>query len=115
MPAWLKPTLWGAAAGAAALAILGFGWGGWVTGGAAEQMAKERSQQAVVAALTPICLEQSKVDPDQEVRLAALKRASFYQRRDTLMDFGWATMPGSSDPDRAVAEACLMQLAKTFK
>ena len=32
----VKPALWGAAAGAIALAIVGFNWGGWVTGGTAE-------------------------------------------------------------------------------
>lgn len=43
--------LWGAAAGAAALAVVGFSWGGWVTGGNAEAMTLKRSQAAVVAVL----------------------------------------------------------------
>lgn len=38
-PDWLKPALYGALAGATALAIAGFSWGGWVTGGTAEQIA----------------------------------------------------------------------------
>ena len=37
----VKPALWGAAAGAIALAIVGFNWGGWVTGGTAEFDRKE--------------------------------------------------------------------------
>ena len=37
-PEWLKPGLVGAGVGAVALAAVGFGWGGWVTGGAAESM-----------------------------------------------------------------------------
>ena len=32
-PAQLKPALWGAVGGAIALAIVGFTWGGWMTGG----------------------------------------------------------------------------------
>ena len=32
-PKWLKPTLYEAAGGAIALAVVGFSWGGWVTGG----------------------------------------------------------------------------------
>jgi hypothetical protein len=31
-----RSVLWGAAARAIALAIMGFSWGGWMTGGAAE-------------------------------------------------------------------------------
>jgi alpha/beta superfamily hydrolase len=62
-PEWLKPGLYGALAGAAALAIVGFSWGGWVTGGTAKQMAGDQARIEVVAALVPICMEQSKQDP----------------------------------------------------
>jgi hypothetical protein len=31
-----------------------------------------------------------------------------------LMKTGWATMPGSSDPDRSVAKACVEKLATLF-
>ena len=51
----LKPALMGAAGGAIALAIVGFMWGGWVTGGTAEQTARTRADAAVVTALAPIC------------------------------------------------------------
>ena len=43
-----RSALWGAAAGAIALAIVGFSWGGWVTGGTAETLAKNRAATAVV-------------------------------------------------------------------
>jgi hypothetical protein len=55
--ATVRAGLWGAAAGAIALAIVGFSWGGWVTGGSAETLAKNRATTAVVTALTPICVE----------------------------------------------------------
>jgi hypothetical protein len=38
----LKPALWGAVAGAGALAIVGFTWGGWVTGGKADVLARQQ-------------------------------------------------------------------------
>jgi hypothetical protein len=40
-PEWLKPGLYGAACGAVALAVIGFSWGGWVTGGTARTMAAD--------------------------------------------------------------------------
>jgi hypothetical protein len=114
IPKWLKPGLYGAAVGAVALAIVGFAWGGWVTGGTAEKMASELGRLEVVAALVPICVEQSKQDPQASETLVELKKANSYQRSDMLMKTGWATMPGSSDPDRYVAKACMEQLAISF-
>jgi hypothetical protein len=110
----MKPALYGAAAGAIALAIVGFTWGGWVTGGTAEQMASDQARKEVVAALVPICVEQSRQDPQLEETLAELKAASTYQRSDMLMTAGWATMPGSVDPNRYVAQACMEKLADQF-
>lgn len=113
-PEWLKPGLYGAIAGAVALAIVGFSWGGWVTGGTAKEMARDQARQEVVAALVPICLEQSKQDPQVIETLAELKDAGSYQRSDLLMKAGWATMPGSSDPNRDVARACMEKLTAQF-
>ena len=113
-PEWVKPGLYGAAVGAAALAIVGFSWGGWVTGGKAAQMASDQARMEVVAALVPICVEQSTQDPKVVETLALLKDANRYRRSDMLMDAGWATMPGSNDPNRNVASACMDELAAQF-
>ena len=43
----IKPVLWGAVGGAILLAIIGFNWGGWVTTGTAEAMAKDIAANAV--------------------------------------------------------------------
>jgi len=114
IPEGLKPGLKGAVAGAAALAILGFTWGGWVTGGTAKEMAADQAKLEVVSALVPICIQQSSQDPQVVETLAQLKDASNYQRSDMLMKAGWATMPGSSEPNRNVAKACMKVLAAQF-
>ncbi len=114
VPKWLKPALNGAVVGAAALAIVGFSWGGWLTGGTAKQMASDQARLEVVAALVPICMQQSSQDPQVVETLAQLKDAGSYQRSDMLMKAGWATMPGSDDPNRLVARACMEKLAAQF-
>jgi len=114
VPHWLKPALYGAAVGVIAVAVVGFSWGGWMTGGSADRMAAERSRHEVVAALVPICIQQSSQDPQAAETLARLKETSTYQRDELLMKAGWATMPGSNDPNRAVASACMEQLARQF-
>lgn len=113
-PDWLKPGLKGAVVGAAALAIVGFTWGGWVTGGTAKKMAADQARLEVVTALVPICIAQSSQDPQVAETLAQLKDASSYKRSDMLMKAGWATMPGTSEPDRNVAKACVEKLAAQF-
>ncbi len=110
----LKPALYGAAAGAIALAIVGFSWGGWMTTGKAMKMVANQARLEVVAALLPICIEQSEQDPQVVETLAQLKDASAFQRNDVLMKAGWATMPGSNEPNRAVANACMKELAARF-
>ena len=105
-PEWLRPGLYGAGCGAIALAVVGFSWGGWVTGGAAKQLAADQSRTDVTAALTLICVDQSKHDPQLAERLALLKTTASYSRGDIVMKNGWATMPGTTDANRQVANAC---------
>jgi hypothetical protein len=113
-PNWLKPGLYGAGAGALAIVVVGFAWGGWMTASKANEMASDKSRHAVIAALVPICLEQSKQDPQVSQTLALLKDATPYKRSDMVMEAGWATMPGSDDPNRQVATACMEKLTAQF-
>jgi hypothetical protein len=109
----IKTTLWGAVGGAIVLAIVGFAWGGWVTGGSAQQMAEELAQSAVVARLAPICVEQSNQDSEKDQKLKKLKEASSWERDDYVEKQGWATMPGEKEADREVAGKCAELLVPT--
>ena len=62
------------------------------------------------AALAPICLEQSKHDPQIAEKLVQLKITSRYKRSDYVMSAGWATMPGATEAVRRVADACVDKL-----
>jgi hypothetical protein len=55
-------------------------------GGTARRMAAEQSQTDVVSALTSICLDQSKWDPQLTERVALLKAASSWKRSDHAVD-----------------------------
>jgi hypothetical protein len=101
-----KPMLMGAAGGAVALAIVGFGFGGWVTGGTAEEMANDRANSAVIAALAPICVAQFQQQSDSDSRLSELNDIRSYQRAAFIEEGGWATMPGSDAGSKDVARAC---------
>jgi hypothetical protein len=73
-------------------------------------MADDRGRVSATAALVPFCLEASQADPNRESQLATIRAASNYKRRDAVMAAGWATIPGSKDPDRDLAQACLLAL-----
>jgi hypothetical protein len=86
--------------------IIGFWWGGWVTGGTAEKIAERMAEDAVVLRLAPICAFQFSQDPQKDQKLKELKETGTWQRREYVQKQGWATMPGEDEPDRQVAEAC---------
>lgn len=109
--AQIKPALWGAVGGAAALAVVGFMWGGWVTGGNAEALAVKRSQTAVVAVLTPICIEKFRANANAPAKLTELKNInSSWMRRDYVVNGGWATF--GQDRPFELADACAEALNK---
>ncbi len=112
IPTWIKPALMGAGAGAIAVAIVGFNWGGWMTENAANDMSSENSKMAVATALMPYCLENSRNDPNSIDVLAKFGEANSYKRRGIVEDAGWATPLGAEKPDRELAEACQNALAE---
>ena len=111
----IKPGLWGAAGGAVVLAVIGFTLGGWVTGSTAQTMADDAAQEAVVARLAPICVEQYNQISEKDQKLQKLKDTDSWRRSDYVEKQGWATMPGEKDPDSEVARKCadmLMELVQ---
>lgn len=109
-PEWFEPGIYGAAIGAAVLGIVGFTWGGWVTGGTAQDRAMAMAHDDVVAAMVPVCVDMARTDPERAAKLAVIRDTQTYQRRNALMEAGWATMPGAESPDRDIAQACLASL-----
>ena len=104
--------LWSAIGGAIVMAIIGFNWGGWVTGGTAQKIAKERSEKAVVSRLAPICVEQFRKDSKKVQRLKEMKAKRSWERGSYVGKQGWATMPGEKKPADGVARKCAEMLMK---
>jgi len=95
------------------LAIVGFAWGGWVTGGSAKDMASKASNAAVASALTPYCVEQAGT-AEAAVALTEIKAASTYSRKGLVEKAGWATPMGAERPNSDLAQACQLKLAEAF-
>lgn len=107
LPEWIRPGVYGAVIGAVTVSILGFSWGGWTTGGNAEKMAKSFARAEVTQAMVPVCLDMSAADPERIAKLAIILETAGYNRRNAIMETGWATLPGTEAPNRDLAEACI--------
>src|SRR4051794_34095184 len=106
----LKPGIWGAVVGAAAISVVGFSTFGWTLGSTAERVATERAQTAVVGVLAPICVEKFQHQADAPAKLIEFNMVSSWNRRSAIEKGGWATMPGTDTPNSAVATACAERL-----
>lgn len=104
-PIWIKPAIWGAIAGSIATVAIGFSWGGWMLPSGAERVAS----RAVTEALAPICVSQSREDPQKLEELAGISYP--YARQQFVAKSGWATMPGSDRPNSDLAAACAKLLS----
>ena len=90
--------------------IIGFAWGGWVTGGTARSMAEKMTEDAVVKRLAPMCVVQFKQAPGKDQKLKELEKTDSWQRSEYVEKQGWATMPGEEKPDSKVASECVRLL-----
>ena len=80
LPTNTKPWIQGAVVGAVAAAIIGFTWGGWVTGGSADRRVAVASHDGAVAALASICADRFRSQGDAAVKLVELSKVSSWER-----------------------------------
>ena len=81
----IKSFFWNAIVGAIIISIVGFSWLGWVTGGTAQQEAKQMSEETVNDRLAKICVYQAIQDPGKDLKLKELKEKSSYEKDDYVM------------------------------
>ena len=102
----LKRLLQGAAVGAVAAIVVGFNWGGWSLGSTADRMATEQSKLAVVAVLAPVCADKFRAQPDAAAKTIALSKEVYSWNRAKDFPKELITLPGETDPNSALADAC---------
>ena len=110
----LTRLLQGAFAGVVATLVIGFTWGGWVTGGTANKMTSDAVEATQVALYSPVCVERymAKATPEQR---AAFAKENDWNRDTVIEKTGFATPPGSSSPNDAVADKCAATLSRQLK
>jgi hypothetical protein len=103
---------WIAAGCVVATLILGFGIGGWVTAGTAQERVAEARADGRHQLAAAVCVEDFMDDPNAGTRLQKLKNTAWYDRADLVLDGGWATMPDKTEPNTTVAYSCAEKLVE---
>jgi hypothetical protein len=103
---------WACAGSVAATLIVGFTWGGWVTGGTAQEMTAKAGDQARSELASVICVENFLANPNARAQLVELKALNLsYKQRQFVESAGWATMPKAESANRDAADLCAKALA----
>jgi hypothetical protein len=97
-------------AGIVATLSVGFGWGGWVMGDAAQQRATETAWGARAELAASVCVHEFLGGIKAPARLALLKDTYPWKRTSFIEDGGWATLPGDEKPVAGAAGLCVRQL-----
>jgi hypothetical protein len=103
-------TLWSCVATAGATMWIGFGAGGWVTGGTAAEMAADAADSARTELVANACVQKFTSSDSFAAELAALKEASSWKQGDLVADAGWATVAGMKEPHDGAARLCANKL-----
>src|SRR4030043_331999 len=106
----VKFGVWGLVAGAVIAMIIGFAWGGWITGGTGQKM----SGGAFLASQAAICVAQFMKQPNHEEKLKELEKIDSWKRSDFIEKGGWDKMPGQEKAGSEVAQACAKGLEVLF-
>ena len=106
LPAGWKPFALGAVAGAVIVTWTGFDALGWKTAATSDTLGKRRADAAVVSAMATVCDAKFRQAANFPARLATLQKAERYSRGELVQKSGFATMPGSTEPNHEVGQAC---------
>jgi len=98
----VKYGVWGLICGAVIVMIIGFAWGGWLTGGTAQK----KTDEAVLASQAAICVAQFMKQPNHEEKLKELEKVESWKRSEFIEKGGWDKMPGQEKAGSYVAQAC---------
>lgn len=102
---------WSCVGSIVATLIVGFTWGGWVTGGTAAEMAATAAEEARTEVAAAVCVNKFISSADAGAHLAELKAASSWERDGVIEDGGWSTIKGYEGNLDNVADVCGDQLA----
>lgn len=111
IPVWTKPALYGAVVGGLVVAIVGFTWGGWVTGDTAQRSAVAAADQTRSDLVAAICVQNFLAADDAREQLSDLQAINTSaQQRRFVEQGGWAVVPDGSAVSTQATTLCSRML-----
>ena len=101
---------WACAACIIATLVIGFTWGGWVTGSTAQRMAAQAATEARADLAADVCVSRFQTGSDSVANLAALKASDSWNQSEYIEKGGWATLAGIKEPIDGAAALCAQRL-----
>lgn len=92
--------------------IIGFSWGGWVSGSTARFLAADAAKDARAQLVASVCVQRYVSGDRFASRLATLKEASSWDREDLIAKGTWTDLPGIEEPVANAADLCASRLAE---
>jgi len=86
--------------------VIGFNWGGWVTGGTAAKLA----QQGRTNLAAERCVANFAHSPDADAQLVPLKKINGWERGAFIKKGGWDTLSGLKEAVTGAATLCAQLL-----
>lgn len=103
---------WTCVGSVVATIAVGFFWGGWVTGGTAQQMASNAAADSRAELAAVICADRFMSLADAQAQLTEFHEiSSSFQKRQFVERGGWAVMPDRDAVSRRAADLCAEKLA----
>ena len=97
-----KYGIWGLVAGAVGAMVVGFNWGGWVTG----SKSRATTEAALLSTRAAICVAQFTKAPKYQERVKEFKATNSWERSAVIEKGGWDRMPGEDKAEATVGRAC---------
>lgn len=107
----IKYGVWGLICGAVVAMIIGFAWGGWTT----SSTSQSKSDVAVLASQTAICVAQFMKDPNSQEKLKEFEAEDSSKKTEFIQKGGWDKMPGQKEASYGVAGACVAGIEVLIK
>jgi hypothetical protein len=105
--------MWACVGSVVATIAVGFTFGGWVTGGTAQEMASTAGDEARAELAAAVCMENFLASADARTQLAELKDIDNAFRQRQFIEGGeWALMPDRDSVNRRAAAKCAEMLAE---
>ena len=101
-----KFVFWAGVSCIALTILVGFKWGGWVTGGTAQEMAESATNEARIELAVASCVLRFGRGADADGRLAKLKKTESWERGSYMEKTGWVTLLGVEDPVADAGSRC---------